>query len=302
MGLGVVAPLVAVLVMNLGRDPHVIGSPLVGRAAPDFALQPMGGGAPVTLASLRGQPVVLNFWATWCVPCFEEHPVLVGAARRLGEKVRFIGVIYEDSEEGVKSFLARQGSPTRRSSTPAAARRSRTGSSACRRRISSTPRAGSPRSTSGRSTSRRSRSSWPRPESPREAPRAARGRAAARRASRTRPGAGREAAIRRASSAGRKARRSHGEALLARTEDVAGLLRCPVCQGLSVADSPATMAVNMKAQVREMLAAGYDQEQILAYFEHSYGEFVRLQPPLRGVNWLVWLGTARSRSRPEASS
>jgi cytochrome c-type biogenesis protein CcmH len=39
-----------------------------------------------------------------------------------------------------------------------------------------------------------------------------------------------------------------------------------------------------------MLAAGYDQEQILAYFEHSYGEFVRLQPPLRGVNWLVWLG------------
>jgi cytochrome c-type biogenesis protein CcmH len=81
-----------------------------------------------------------------------------------------------------------------------------------------------------------------------------------------------------------------GEALVARTEDVAGLLRCPVCQGLSVADSPATMAVNMKAQVREMLASGYDQEQILAYFEHSYGEFVRLQPPLRGVNWLVWLG------------
>jgi cytochrome c-type biogenesis protein CcmH len=81
-----------------------------------------------------------------------------------------------------------------------------------------------------------------------------------------------------------------GGALDARTEVVAGLLRCPVCQGLSVADSPATMAVNMKAQVRELLAQGYDQEQILAYFEHSYGEFVRLEPPLRGVNWLVWLG------------
>jgi cytochrome c-type biogenesis protein CcmH len=87
-----------------------------------------------------------------------------------------------------------------------------------------------------------------------------------------------------------KGRALAGEALLARTEDVAGLLRCPVCQGLSVADSPATMAVNMKAEVREMLATGYDQEQILAYFERSYGEFVRLQPPLRGVNWLVWLG------------
>jgi len=38
-----------------------------------------------------------------------------------------------------------------------------------------------------------------------------------------------------------------------------------------------------------MLAAGYDQDQILAYFESSYGEFVRLKPPLRGVNWLVWV-------------
>jgi cytochrome c-type biogenesis protein CcmH len=81
-----------------------------------------------------------------------------------------------------------------------------------------------------------------------------------------------------------------GQALEARTEDVAALLRCPVCQGLSVKDSPATMAQDMKVQVREMLAAGYTDEQILAYFERSYGEFVRLQPPLRGVNWLVWAG------------
>ena len=81
-----------------------------------------------------------------------------------------------------------------------------------------------------------------------------------------------------------------GAALDARTEEVGGLLRCPVCQGLSVADSPATMASNMKAEVRNLLAAGYTEEQVLAYFERSYGEFVRLQPQLRGVNWLVWLG------------
>ena len=83
--------------------------------------------------------------------------------------------------------------------------------------------------------------------------------------------------------------RLSGDALEARTKEVASLLRCPVCQGLSVADSPATMAVKMKAEVREMLAAGYEQDQILAYFERSYGEFVRLKPPLRGVNWLVWM-------------
>jgi len=81
-----------------------------------------------------------------------------------------------------------------------------------------------------------------------------------------------------------------GHELDKRTDDIGALLRCPVCQGLSVSDSPATMARNMKAEVREKLAKGYDQEQILAYFERSYGEFVRLEPPMRGVNWLVWFG------------
>jgi cytochrome c-type biogenesis protein CcmH len=80
-----------------------------------------------------------------------------------------------------------------------------------------------------------------------------------------------------------------GAALDARTEEVGALLRCPVCQGLSIADSPATMATKMKARVRELLAAGYDEEQILSYFERSYGEFVRLEPARRGINWLVWL-------------
>jgi cytochrome c-type biogenesis protein CcmH len=83
--------------------------------------------------------------------------------------------------------------------------------------------------------------------------------------------------------------RLQGAALESRAKEVAGLLRCPVCQGLSVADSPSTMASNMRAQVKDLLAAGYGEEQILAYFERSYGEFVRLKPPLRGVNWLVWL-------------
>ena len=80
-----------------------------------------------------------------------------------------------------------------------------------------------------------------------------------------------------------------GPELDARTDDVSALLRCPVCQGLSVADSPSSAAQNMKHQVRDLLAAGYDGPQVLSYFERSYGEFVRLQPPLRGINWIVWL-------------
>jgi cytochrome c-type biogenesis protein CcmH len=81
-----------------------------------------------------------------------------------------------------------------------------------------------------------------------------------------------------------------GAALDVEAKRVGGLLRCPVCQGLSVADSPVGMAVDMREQVRDMVAAGYDEEQVLAYFETSYGEFVRLEPPLRGVNWIVWAG------------
>lgn len=80
-----------------------------------------------------------------------------------------------------------------------------------------------------------------------------------------------------------------GETLDAEAKRISLLLRCPVCQGLSAEESPSGMAQNMRAQVRELVAYGYDEEQILRYFERSYGEFVRLEPPLRGVNWIVWL-------------
>ena len=80
-----------------------------------------------------------------------------------------------------------------------------------------------------------------------------------------------------------------GDVLERRSAEISALLRCPVCQGLSIADSPASLARQMKTLVRQMLAAGYDERQILAYFEYSYGEFVLLEPPVRGVAGLVWL-------------
>ena len=80
-----------------------------------------------------------------------------------------------------------------------------------------------------------------------------------------------------------------GETLDRRTDEIATLLRCPVCQGLAVADSPAEMAVNMKRQVRDLLARGYTEEQILSYFEQSYGQFVLLKPKFEGLNQLVWV-------------
>jgi len=110
LGLVIVVALLAALLLNLGRDPHSIRSPLVGRVAPAFSLAPVGGGAPVASESLRGRPLVLNFWATWCAPCIEEHETLVGTARALGGDVQFLGVVYEDDEDRVQGFLRRHGS------------------------------------------------------------------------------------------------------------------------------------------------------------------------------------------------
>lgn len=80
-----------------------------------------------------------------------------------------------------------------------------------------------------------------------------------------------------------------GPALEQRSHEVATLLRCPVCQGLAIADSPSEMATNMKGQVRELLARGYTEAQILQYFERSYGQFVLLRPKFQGLGALVWI-------------
>ena len=80
-----------------------------------------------------------------------------------------------------------------------------------------------------------------------------------------------------------------GAQLERRTMEVSSELRCPVCQGLAIGDSPSQMAANMKAQVREMLERGYTEPQILSYFEKSYGQFVLLKPKFQGVNALVWI-------------
>lgn len=90
-----------------------------GGEAPDAlpTLEP-GGVVDVTpaqyeeiLADLRGQPLVVNFWATWCVPCKEEMPRLVEAAHRYEGRVRFLGVNVEDGEAAARAFIREVGIP-----------------------------------------------------------------------------------------------------------------------------------------------------------------------------------------------
>lgn len=109
LGLALAVPLFVVLALGFGHDPRAIESPLVGKPAPTFTLAPLEGGAPVRLDSLRGAPVVVNFWATWCVPCQQEHGELQAAARRWRDRARFVGVVYQDQPEKIRAWLARMG-------------------------------------------------------------------------------------------------------------------------------------------------------------------------------------------------
>lgn len=104
------AALLGVLFVGLGRDPQKIDSPLIGRPAPPFALKAVGTGEMIDVQQLRGRPLVINFWATWCGPCYEEHPTLVQNARMFGGEVQFVGVVFNDTEEKIQQFLRERGS------------------------------------------------------------------------------------------------------------------------------------------------------------------------------------------------
>jgi cytochrome c biogenesis protein CcmG/thiol:disulfide interchange protein DsbE len=96
-------------------DPNRMDSPLVGKPAPHFSLKRLSDGTVVTLENLRGRPLLINFWSTWCLPCRAEHPVLLRGARHFGQRVEFISIVYQDRNEAVAAWLNRyggQGYPT----------------------------------------------------------------------------------------------------------------------------------------------------------------------------------------------
>ncbi len=102
--------LAALLAAGLGRDPKEVPSPLIGKPAPGFALTRLDDAAS-TLGrdDLLGKVWVLNVWASWCVACREEHPLLVDFSRQ--KRVPLYGLNYKDARADGLQWLARHGNP-----------------------------------------------------------------------------------------------------------------------------------------------------------------------------------------------
>lgn len=108
--LGICALLMVVLFLGFGRNPHAVPFGMKGKTAPPFTLRDLATNQPVSLEQLKGKPVVINFWASWCGPCKVEHPYLEWGNEQFGDQVVFLGMVFEDTEDNARKFLRQYGS------------------------------------------------------------------------------------------------------------------------------------------------------------------------------------------------
>jgi cytochrome c biogenesis protein CcmG, thiol:disulfide interchange protein DsbE len=107
----VLAGLIAVFALSMNRDPSLVQSVLIDKHAPNFALEPVDGLGMdgFDTAGLRGTVTVVNVFASWCIPCRDEHPLLEALKSATG--VRLYGINQRDAPENARAFLAELGNP-----------------------------------------------------------------------------------------------------------------------------------------------------------------------------------------------
>ena len=109
VALGAVA-FAVVLASRFGTDPGLVDSPLLGEQAPLFDLAPLEGGDPVSLVDLEGDIVVVNFFASWCLECRNEHQALTSTADAFADDdVTFVSISYQESPPASLDYLETAG-------------------------------------------------------------------------------------------------------------------------------------------------------------------------------------------------
>jgi cytochrome c biogenesis protein CcmG/thiol:disulfide interchange protein DsbE len=104
------AVLVGFFAIGLMRDPHEIPSPFIGRQAPAFRVEQLHQpGKTFAPEDMKGQVWLLNVWASWCVSCRVEHPLLVDLSKR--KIVPIVGLDYKDARDDGKRWLSKFGDP-----------------------------------------------------------------------------------------------------------------------------------------------------------------------------------------------
>lgn len=102
--------LTAVFVTRFGTDPRLSPSPLIGQVAPDVAVDLVESADSLAMSDLRGDIVIVNFWAPWCVPCRAEHADLLALVEQYGPfGVTVLGITYQSDEAAVIDYLDELG-------------------------------------------------------------------------------------------------------------------------------------------------------------------------------------------------
>ena len=270
---GLLLALVAFFYVGLGRDKQTLPSPLIGKPAPEFSL-PRVGDRTQTVSSrdYAGQPYVLNVWATWCVGCRQEHDALLEIASR-GE-VPIVGLNWKDDMQLAQQWLRELGNPYVATAFDEEGRvaidwgvygapetflidagqcdpqaRGAADGGDLGARLRAADQAGAPMS---RFAAALCLALW----------------LAAAQAIDTAPA-------------------FEDPALQARYERIARELRCLQCRSETIADSNASLAEDLRRELRELIAAGKSDQEIMTWMTDRYGDYVLYRPPVKSNTWLL---------------